>query len=78
MKVLTFTSYKEHCELYTIIHGLIAVRGCQIGLARKDIISDTAMITVMLYEAGSCVGIGDRQVKFTLSAETYSIDDLNT
>ena len=35
MKVLTFTSYKEHCELYTIIHGLIAVRGCQIGLARN-------------------------------------------
>ena len=36
MKVLTYTSYKEYCELYTEIHGLIAVNGCQIGLARKD------------------------------------------
>ena len=35
MKVLTYTSHKEHCELYTEIHGPIAVNSCQIGLAQK-------------------------------------------
>ena len=35
MKVLTYTSYKEHCELYTKIHGSIAVNSCQIELAQK-------------------------------------------
>ena len=38
MKLLTYTSHKEHCDLYTEIHGLIAVNCCQIGLAQKDII----------------------------------------
>ena len=38
MKVLTYTSYKEHCDLYTKIHGSIAVNSCQVGLAQKDII----------------------------------------
>ena len=31
MKVLT--SYKKQCDLYTEIHGSIAVNICQIGLA---------------------------------------------
>ena len=35
MKVLTYTSYKEHCDLYTVIHGSIAVNGFQIGLPQK-------------------------------------------
>ena len=38
MKVLTYTSYKEHCDMYTEIHGLIAVNSCQIKIAQKDII----------------------------------------
>ena len=47
------------CELYTKIHGLIAVTSCQIGLARKDIILllDTAVITMVLYKAGSHAGM---------------------
>ena len=36
MKVLTYTSYKEHCDLYTEIHGSIAINGCCIGLFKKD------------------------------------------
>ena len=36
MKALTYTSYKEHGELYTEIHGSIAVNSCQIGLFKKD------------------------------------------
>ena len=36
MKVLTYTSYKEHCELYTETHGSVAVNGCQAGLFKKD------------------------------------------
>ena len=38
MKVLTYTSYKEHYDLYTKLHGSIAVNGLQVGLAQKDII----------------------------------------
>ena len=38
MKVLTYTSYKEHCDLYTEIHGSVAVNSCHIELAQKDII----------------------------------------
>ena len=52
MKVLTYTSYKEHCELCTEIHGSIAVNICQIELARKDIILLSNMV-VIFYRAGS-------------------------
>ena len=38
MKVLTYTLYNEHCELYSEIHGSISVNSCQVELARKDII----------------------------------------
>ena len=38
MRVLTYKSYKEHCELYTEIHGSIAINSCQIELVQKDII----------------------------------------
>ena len=38
MIVLTYTSYKEHCDLYTKIRGSIAVNSWQIELAQKDII----------------------------------------
>ena len=30
MKVLTYTTYKERCELYTEIHGSMTVNSCQI------------------------------------------------
>ena len=38
MKVLTYISYKKHCDVYTGIHGPIAVNSCQIELPQKDII----------------------------------------
>ena len=38
MKVLTYTSNKKHYDLYTEIHGWVAVNSCQIELAQKDII----------------------------------------
>ena len=38
MKVLTYTSYKEYCDLCNEIHGSIAVNSCQIELAQKYII----------------------------------------
>ena len=52
MKVLTYTSYKEHYDLYTEIHGSAAVNSCQIELAQKDIIllSNPSIIT---YKAGT-------------------------
>ena len=56
----------------------MAVNGCQIGLARKDIIllSD---ITLIAYGAASRMGVEDgKHIKFTISAGTYSTDDFNT
>ena len=71
MKVLTKTSYKEHCELYTEIHSFIAVNSYLIGLARKG-------ITLLLDTAVIALARKDRHIKFTLSISTYSVDDFNT
>ena len=77
MKVLTYTSYKEHCELYTEIHGSIAVNSCHIELAQKDIIL-LSSVSVIFYKAGARTGVeNNRFIKFSLSAGTYSIDDFN-
>ena len=76
MKVLTYTSYKEHCELYPEIHESIAANSCQNELARKDIIL-LSNIVAKFYKAGSRTGVEDKFIKFTLSAGTYSIDDFN-
>ena len=51
MKVLTYILYKEHCELYTEIHGSIAVNGCQIELAQKDIVL-LSEVSIVIYKAG--------------------------
>ena len=61
MKLLTYTSYKEHCDLYTEIHGSIAVNSCHVELPQKDIISVE----------------NDKFIHFNLSAGTYSIDNFN-
>ena len=77
MKVLTYTSYKEHCDLYTEIHGSIAANSCQIRLAQKDIIL-LSRISVILHKAGVRTGAeNNRFIKFSISAGTYSIDDFN-
>ena len=77
MKVLTYTSYKEHCDLYTEIHGSIAVNSCQIELAQKDIIL-LSVVSIVIYKAGKRTGVeNDKFIHFILSACTYSIDDFN-
>ena len=77
MKVLTYTSYKEHCDLYTEIHGSIAVNSCQIELAQKDIIL-LPVVSIVIYKAGKRTGVeNDKFIHFILSACTYSIDDFN-
>ena len=77
MKVLTYTLYKEYCELYTEIHGSIAVNSCQIELAQKDIIL-LSNVSVIFYKAGSRTSAeNNRFIKFFLSVGTYSIDDFN-
>ena len=66
MKVLTYTSYKQHCELYTEIHGSIAANSCQIELAQKDIILLTS-VSVMFYIAGARTGAeNNRFIIFSL------------
>ena len=37
MKLLTYTLYKEYCNLYTEIHGSVAANSWQIELLQKDI-----------------------------------------
>ena len=77
MKVLTYTSYKKHCDRYTEIHGSIAVDSCQIELAQKDIIL-LSEVSIMIYMAGKCTSVeNDTFIHFNLSAGTYSIDDFN-
>ena len=78
MKVLTYTSYKEHCDLYTEIHGSIAVNSCQIELAQKDIIL-LSEVSIMIYKACKRTSIENTKfIHFNLSAGTYSIDDFNS
>ena len=77
MKVLTYTSYKEHYDLYTEIHGSIAVNSCQIELAQKYIIV-LSEVSIMIYKAGKRTGVENTKfIHFNLSAGTYSIDDFN-
>ena len=77
MKVLTYTSYKEHCNLYIEINGPIAVNICQIGLAQKDIIL-LSSISLIFFKAGARTGVENNLfIKFSLSAGTYSVDDFN-
>ena len=78
MKVLTYTSYKEHCDLYTEIHGSIAVNSCQIELTHKDIIL-LSKASIITYRTGKRIGVENHKfiINFNLSAGTYSIDDFN-
>ena len=77
MKVLTYISYKEHCDLYTEIHGSIAVNSCQIELAQKDIIL-LSNVSIIVYKAGKRTGVENNKfIHLNLSAGTYSIDDFN-
>ena len=77
MKVLVYTSYKEHCDLYTEIHGSIAFNSCQIELAQKDIIL-LSKVSIIVYNAGKRTGVENTKfISFELSVGTYSIGDFN-
>ena len=77
MKVLTYISYNEHCDLYTEIHGSIAVNSCRIELPQKDIIL-LSEISIVISKAGKCTGVeNDKYIHFNLSVGTYSIGDFN-
>ena len=80
MKVLTYTSYKEHCELYTEIHGSIAINNCRIRLFKNDkiLLKDNKLFKYS-YSKASSLGVFnlDDYIQFTLSPGTYSIDDFN-
>ena len=77
MKVLTDTSYKEHCDLYTKIHGSIPVNSCHIELPQKYIIL-LSEVSIIIYKAGKRTGVENTKfIHFNLSTGTYSIDDFN-
>ena len=77
MKVLTYTSYKEHCDLYTKIHGSIAVNSCQVELTQKDVVL-LSEVSIIVYKAGKHNSVENTEfMHFNLSAGTYSIDDFN-
>ena len=80
MKVLTYTSYKEHYDLYTEIHGSIAVNSCQAGLFKKDkiLLEDNKLFKYSYSKASSSVVFKlDDYIEFTLSSGSYSIDESN-
>ena len=78
MKVLTYTLYKEYCQLYTVIRGSIAVSDCQIGLFKKDKILLEDKI-FMKHSKSSLSGTfdPDNYFQLTFSSATYSIDGFN-
>ena len=77
MKVLTYTSYNEHYDLYSKIDGSIAIHSCQVSIAQKDIIL-LLKASLKVYMAGKQTGVTNTEfIKFTLSEGAYSIDDLN-
>ena len=72
MKVLTYASYKEHCMLYTEIHGSIAVNSCQMVLAQKDIILLSSVSLIFYKGAGGRTSMeNNRFIKFSLSAVLF-------
>ena len=80
MRVLTYTSYKEYCDLYTEIHGSVAVNSCQIGLFKKDkILLEDNKLFKYSYSKASSLGIFrlDDCIEFTISPGTYLIDEFN-
>ena len=77
MKILTYKTYKEHCDLYTDLHGSITVNSCQIVLAQWDIIL-LPEVAIVVYKAGKRTSVENNKfIYFNLSAGPYSIDDLN-
>ena len=77
MKVLTYTSHKEHCDLYTEIYSSIALNSCQTELAQKDIILISKLF-IMIYKAGKRTGVENTKfINSNLSVGTYSTDDFN-
>ena len=78
MRVLTYTSYKEHYDLQTEIHGSTASNSCQIELPQKDIIL-IFEVSIVIYKAGKRTGVENTKfIHFKPSASTYSIDDFNS
>ena len=55
MKVLTYESFKRHCDLYTETHGSVAVSSCQVKLAPKDIIS-LSEVSIVVCKSGKITG----------------------
>ena len=77
MNVWTYTSYKEHNDLYTKVQGSIAVNCCQVGFAQKDIIL-LSKASLIVYKVGKKTSVTNTEfIRFTLSVGTYSIDDFN-
>ena len=83
MKVLTDTLCKEHYDLYTEIHGSIAVS--QIRVAQKDFIllssppPPPSPPPIITYKVGTTTGVENRNlIHSSIPAGTYSIDDFNT
>ena len=77
MKVLTYTSYKEHYDLYIKIHGSISLHGCQTGLAQKDIILLSKASLIVYNTHKQTRATNTKFIKSTLSEGTYSIDYFN-
>ena len=68
MKVLTYTSYKEHYDLYTEIHCLIAVNSCQIELPQK-FINLLSEVSKIVHKAGKRTSVENTNfIRFNLSA----------
>ena len=73
MKALTYTLYKEHCELYTEILGSIAVKSYQVELEQKDIIL-LSNVFIIFYKAGKHTSVENNKfIHFNLLTGTFQL-----
>ena len=70
MKVLTYTSHKEHYDLFTETNGSIAINDCRIGLFKKEkvLLEDSKLFKYSHSKATSSGVFNlDDYIQFTLS-----------
>ena len=70
MKLLTYASHKEQCQLYTEIHSSVAINSCKIELAQKDIILLSSVSVIFCKAGARTVVENNRFIKFSLEAGT--------
>ena len=77
VEYLTLALCSYRCDLYTVVHGSIAVNSCQIELPQKNV-TLLSEISIVIYKAGKHTGVeNDKFIHFNVSPGTYLVEDFN-